>query len=361
MMRDDFEGLPTPRRGAAGHVLLAGVAGACALGIGLGLWARPAPDERGMAVPAAPAEAPKAAARRLEIVVDERPAPIAAPIEVLPAAAPAPAPPPPIPTPKSIPAPGPAAPRLVVAKAAPASPKPSPRVVLAQAARAHADAAKAAKAAAHRIELAKAAGEKRLRLARAEARVRALAKARARTEALAAARTDARHRMHLASLSRPPPHAVRRKAPAVQTARLERKARPKGGREPKVERAALRLRKAPRPVQPPYRVRPAPPAPLPHAGLMRVSTRPACAGRDPGAAPVCADRNLAAAERQLARAYQAARAAGVPDAQLQRQQQRWLASRAAAAREAPWAVHDVYLARIAELNGMARDARRSGY
>ena len=44
------------------------------------------------------------------------------------------------------------------------------------------------------------------------------------------------------------------------------------------------------------------------------------------------------------------------DDQLQRQQQRWLAARAAAASEAPWAVHDVYLARIAELNGMAREA-----
>ena len=56
-----------------------------------------------------------------------------------------------------------------------------------------------------------------------------------------------------------------------------------------------------------------------------------------------------------------ARAAGVPDGQLQAQQQRWLAARATAAREAPWAVRDVYLARIAELNGQAREAHGDGY
>jgi uncharacterized protein len=93
---------------------------------------------------------------------------------------------------------------------------------------------------------------------------------------------------------------------------------------------------------------------------MKVST-PRCASRDPGEALVCADPSLGAADRQLARAYQGARAAGVPDAQLQRQQQRWLAARAAAAREAPWAVRDVYLARIAELNGLAHDAHGDGY
>ena len=93
---------------------------------------------------------------------------------------------------------------------------------------------------------------------------------------------------------------------------------------------------------------------------MKVST-PRCASRGAGAALVCTDPSLGAAERQLTRAYQSARAAGVPDAQLQREQQRWLAARSAAAREAPWAVHDVYLARIAELNGLAREAHGGGY
>jgi uncharacterized protein YecT (DUF1311 family) len=104
-----------------------------------------------------------------------------------------------------------------------------------------------------------------------------------------------------------------------------------------------------------------PPAPAPRAsGLMKVSNRPRCALADPGAALVCADPSLGAADRQLSRAYRQARAAGVSDDRLQRQQQRWLAARSAAAREAPWAVHDVYLARIAELNGMAREAHDGG-
>jgi uncharacterized protein len=93
---------------------------------------------------------------------------------------------------------------------------------------------------------------------------------------------------------------------------------------------------------------------------MKVSA-PRCAARDAGQAGGCADPSLGSAERQLTRAYQDARAAGVPDAQLQHQQQRWLAARSAAAREAPWAVHDVYIARIAELNGQAREAHSPGY
>jgi uncharacterized protein len=93
---------------------------------------------------------------------------------------------------------------------------------------------------------------------------------------------------------------------------------------------------------------------------MKVSTTPHCARSDPGEALVCADPSLGAADRQLSRAYQFARAAGVPDAQLRSQQQRWLAARSAAAREAPWAVRDVYMARIAELNDQAKDAR-DGY
>lgn len=85
-----------------------------------------------------------------------------------------------------------------------------------------------------------------------------------------------------------------------------------------------------------------------------------CASSDPGAALVCADASLSAADRQLARAYREAEAAGVPAWQLKQQQQRWLAARAAAAREAPWAVQDVYTARLAELKDMTRDARQ-GY
>ena len=93
---------------------------------------------------------------------------------------------------------------------------------------------------------------------------------------------------------------------------------------------------------------------------MKVSA-PRCASRDPGEAIVCADPSLGAADRQMSRAYQVARAAGVPDWQLRQQQQRWLATRSSAAREAPWAVRDVYLARIAELNGQAREAHAHGF
>jgi uncharacterized protein len=87
---------------------------------------------------------------------------------------------------------------------------------------------------------------------------------------------------------------------------------------------------------------------MPSSGLMMVSA--------PREEPL-----VGVADRQVARAYQGARAAGVSDAQLERQQERWLAARSAAAREAPWALRDIYLAHIAELNGMARDAHGAGH
>jgi Tfp pilus assembly protein FimV len=97
------------------------------------------------------------------------------------------------------------------------------------------------------------------------------------------------------------------------------------------------------------------PAPARGAGPFRtVSLR--CASPDPGAALACADPALSTAERQLSRAYREAEAAGVPASTLERQQQRWLAARAATARQAPWAVHDVYLSRIAELQDQTRQA-----
>ena len=94
-------------------------------------------------------------------------------------------------------------------------------------------------------------------------------------------------------------------------------------------------------------------------GPRRVAAADRCALPDRAEAMVCADRRLSARDRQLRRAYQAAEAAGVPESALRRQQVRWLAARAAAAREAPWAVEDVYLARIAELNDLAADAREN--
>jgi uncharacterized protein YecT (DUF1311 family) len=410
----------------ARHVLFAGVAGACALGVGLGLWARPAMSER-QAAAARPADmaadmakAPQAplAARKLQIVVDDRPAPLSAPIDVLPAnsaptsrmaapparaepqmfapapqglmrvrdvAPPAPRPEPEPPQPLAKPKLAPLAvaallaPEPAVAKAKPAphapahlakaAPAPKPvakpdhRVELARAA-----AAKAA----HKAELVQmakaektakaAARQQEIQLAKAEAKGRAEARAEAKAIVLAEARDDARKRARLASLT----HAFQRLLPhpakvqPVEVAKLDRKHAHKARHEPKVEQASLKTRHAPHVVEPAYRAHTVQVAPQPRSGLMRVSTQ-RCASRDPGEALVCADPSLGAADRQLTRAYQGARAAGVPDAQLQRQQQRWIAARSAAAREAPWAVHDVYLARIAELNGLAKDAHGDGY
>jgi hypothetical protein len=445
---------PRPSRQGPGprHILFAGVAGACALGVGLGLWARPAIGERQAAVAPIDASKPAAAqpARKLRIVIDDRPAPVGAPIDVLPPppawpagppegltrvqtvmppgppAAPAPVVAPQKPTLAPLVASAVAATRLVIARAeahvdraahlasaeaaaatpaqvprarsgrAPirlaaaeaSSPKgarrPKPASKPAKLELAHAQAAHAAavKAAAHRAELAqaaraeklkglklakaaKAAKLEQLKLAKAEARGRAEARAEAKAEAFALARDDARKRQRLASLMQAvqrvlPRHVRPHEAAPVEVAKLDRRHVRKPHGEAKVERASLRSRKAPRFAEPSTRAPAIPLAPRHASGLMKVST-PRCASRDPGAARVCADPSLGAADRQLARAYQGARAAGVPDAQLQRQQQRWLAARSAAAREAPWAVHDVYLARIAELNGLARDAHGDGY
>ena len=49
----------------------------------------------------------------------------------------------------------------------------------------------------------------------------------------------------------------------------------------------------------------------------------------------------------------------MPASALRRREARWLEVRAAAAREAPWAVEDVYVARISEINDMIRDAREN--
>jgi hypothetical protein len=441
---DEFSVFMPPRARRPGlgarHILFVGVAGACVLGVGLGLWAKPAMSER-QAMVARPADAPKAApptpARQLEIVVDDRPAPLGKPIDVLPSktappvpqaralpwpeAAPTASPegliktraatPEPAAEPKAPPnagkakadrpklaslvvaalvAPKPAPPKApaqktvaqkTVAKSQPPAPvhlakaQPAPKAVApyvqARAHRLELARAAAARADAHRLELAEtakaakaakaAAHQQQIELARAEAKGRAEARAEAKTEVLAFARDDARKRARLAALA----HAVQRLLPhqarpaPVEEAKADRRHFRKARHEPQVERASLRTRRAPH-AEPPARARAAVIPPAHASGLMRVSA-PRCVSRDRGQAIVCADPSLGAAERQLTRAYQDARAAGVPDAQLQHQQQRWLAARSAAAREAPWAVHDVYLARIAELNGQAREAHDPGY
>jgi type IV secretory pathway VirB10-like protein len=69
---------------------------------------------------------------------------------------------------------------------------------------------------------------------------------------------------------------------------------------------------------------------------------------------VCADPQLAAADRRLSQAYRDALNAGVPRQILDRQQAAWMAAREDAARYGPAAVADVYGQRTAELQGLAR-------
>ncbi|HEY2751771.1 hypothetical protein [Phenylobacterium sp.] len=445
---------------------MAGVAGACLMGAGVGLWARPTANERPGASPTPEAAPPATVApHRLQIIVDDLAAPIRAPIEVLSASAP-PAPqrssdPEPMATGREaalaameapasrkstpdpsaevaksrplMPDPAPAQSRQTIAraksatapahfaKADPPSPKTPSKAQLARAQAAHkaelarADTARkaqlakaeavrikaaqiqeaqiaaaqaqaahvqAVKAASHRIELAraakaakreqlreakaekdqelrlaKAAKDEQLRLAQVEARGRVEARAQAHAQALAQAqaqaqaKADARKRIMLASLVRAAPHAQppataahKAKPPMADVAKSERKQ--KAAHNPTVEHASIKAHK--RSVAPPPRARTAQPPPMPSSGLMMVSA--------PREEPL-----VGVADRQVARAYQGARAAGVSDAQLERQQERWLAARSAAAREAPWALRDIYLAHIAELNGMARDAHGAGH
>ena len=371
MALDNDESPPSPRRSNR-FMLVAGLAGACALGVGAGLWARPADIERDPTLAAAKPPEPPKRTGRLQIVLDDSPAPIGQPIEVLPGAAgvqPAAAAPvfqAPEPEPVEM-APRRPATGLVKVQAVSApmeiAPPPLPRVDPRKAAEAQArrEAAaeqarvaslKAEKAEKARLESArlekvrlqkakadKAAKAEKLRIAKAEKTERA-AESRRLAERAAAAKAEkiqlakaAKREAEEARLAEAKrANALRRLAHAVAKVVPHRKAEPvelAEAKPPKAKKAAAGKRK--------------------------------CVSPDPGAAIVCADPALASADRQLSRAYRDAEAAGVDAATLERQQQRWLVARSAAAREAPWAVHDVYLARIAELNDLARDARGRGY
>jgi len=83
---------------------------------------------------------------------------------------------------------------------------------------------------------------------------------------------------------------------------------------------------------------------------------PACAGvRGRAAQMVCADPQLADADRELNRAYRRALRSGVSPDQLRADQRDWLAIREDAARHSPRAVASVYEQRIDELNQIADD------
>lgn len=331
----------------SGRVVLAGVAAACTLGIGLGLWARPAPDL--LAETARPAASAAAATRPvLQIVVDDTPAPLGAPLEVLPRdAVPA------QPFTSSQPALAvpvrPAAGLVRVDAEVAVEPRPLPKPLQAPAVKrtkVETQALKEERPRPTRINSAEAPPKAKPARIKSKPEVRAAAKSRP-------ARPDKPKAIQVAKASSKPspkPQATkaRKKVELAASAGREREAktaRPSAEPPPKVDKAKAS----------PPRAKPAPRG----EGPMRVAQARPCASEDPGEAVVCADRRLGARDRQLQQAYRNAEAAGVPAAALRRQQARWLEARAAAAREAPWAVEDVYVARISELNDLTRDAREN--
>lgn len=347
-------------------LLLAGVAAAALMGVGLGLWARPAMSERQMALP--PVEAPRPApARTLQIVLDDSPAPLGAPIEVLPASPIRPqAAPPELREPEPLAPVRPAAGlvRVQTIEPQPVEPAPPPKVLRKP----------EPKAAPHKIAAPKPIKIKAATAPKAKPpkleKVKVVEKVKARPAVAKAAKADpkpVKASVRLAKVERHEKPARIGKVEVKRSARLnglahavERIAPHKAAAIPKPQKAKLETKK-PKAAKPHVekvvqKAKPAPAAPVralkpaKGAGPLRIAKaqpRPDTAIRD--------------ADRQMSRAYSTARAAGVPDWQLRKQQARWEAARASAAREAPWAVHDVYLARIAELHDLTKDAQASGY
>ena len=376
MAQEQFEDEgPEPSRHGGGRVVAAGVVGACILGVSLGLWARPVDHEQMLGGPQpVQAESPEPPGQRLQIVIDDAPpAPLGAPLEVLPAqgleaqrATSVLAPPDPEPVEPVAPRRAPAGLMKVDAPAAaavvpplkrePAKPKRvEPRVEKAAAATTAPRKVPAEKTAMKVVEHPKPRpnAEKAI-LARAPKPNPAKAKpAQIAKLTPVKAETRARARDRQVTLV----HAVK---PETPKRRIEVKATRRDA--PKATRIAVRqppkpaLRAPPRTIKasapkPIARPTPRPAKPALHGeGPLRM-VRNTCGSSDP---IVCADPRLSVRERQLQAAYHQAEAAGVNPEQLRRQQQRWLAARAAAAREAPWAVEEVYEARIAELNDQSR-------
>jgi uncharacterized protein YecT (DUF1311 family) len=339
----------TGGRGAS-RIVVSGVLAAILLGVGLGLWARPAPD----APPAAPARASPPARPILQIVVDDMPAPLGAPLEVLPRdVAPVQpfSPAYPAPVAPARPAAGLVRVDAEVAVEAPPMAKPRPAAIPVAArkpVRVEAQAAKPERPRSARIRGAEAASKSRSApAAKAKPGIRVAAKSRPD-------RPDKPKSVRVAKASAkasPPKAAAAKTRKKIELASAAGARRERPARSPKALRpAAPKVEKA---KAPPPKAKPTPRG----EGPMRVARAGPCASADPGEAIVCADRRLGARDRQLQQAYRNAEAAGVPASALRRQQARWLEARAAAAREAPWAVDDVYVARISELNDLTRDAR----
>lgn len=386
---------PRPRAGAGRVALFAGVAGACVFGAALGMWARPSDLERpGAARPTPQAVTPVSTDRRLPIVVDDSPAPIGKPLDVLSQSPPRPAvmprrqdapaqihpvaPDPQLLAPSrppnglvrvTAPLPGPMA--VVPRRIAPTplvavAPKvDQARIDRAKQQQARLDDAKvhAAQLAQARAERAQASAEQRAE-ARAEAKAERLAQQKARRDkakarqielAQAAADAEAKAKVRHGIVA-----LIARFAPHHAKLEIEANDRPDRRRHTEGKRSGHEtgLAKLSRKSHPAHGEAPAAPLMARGAGPIRVAnvtTR--CASPDPGEALACGDPALGAAQRRLTRAYAEAEAAGVPSATLEQQQARWRAARAAAAREAPWAVREVYQARIAELQDLTRSAK----
>lgn len=290
---------------------------ACALGSGLGLWARPRPE------PAPPTIA-TATPSSLQIVFDDTPAPLGRPLQVLSrvVSAPLAAPPPPTPAPEPEPLAPPRAAAGLMKVNAPSPPASTVEV------KPKAKAKPAAKAPASKPP-AKVAVEK----------PRAVAKAKPATAA------------------KPRPDKPRLEQARVAETKAKTQARLDRAKTLKLAKAEAKASRA-KAAKPEKAVASRKPVPR-GEGPMRVARATPCASSDPGEALVCANSRLGARDRQLQAAYRNAEAAGVSSASLRRQQARWLQARAAAAREAPWAVEDVYEARISELNDLSRSAREN--
>lgn len=294
------------------RIVIAGVIVSAALGAGLGVWARSDPP------PAREAPAP-APLQPLQIVVEDTLPPVGQLLEVLPADLVAAASRPALPAPPGLAAVEPAtaaAPLPVVALRRAAPPERAPDV---RKARPNEPAARLAKTSSKPgSKSAKARKAPTVKLAQANT---PKAKTKPASRPKATLRAEAAPKARKPAAQKKPPTKLAKATPP-KTRRPEKAVAPRG------------------------------------EGPLRVA-RDACALPDPGAALVCADRGLAARDQQLQRVYRRAEAAGVPAAALRRREARWLEVRAAAAREAPWAVEDVYVARISEINDMIRDAREN--
>lgn len=407
-----------PRPMRPGRVAIAGMFGACALGSGLGLWARPAPEAPVVA------ERPEPPRPALQIVVDDTLPPTDALLEVLPAdlaptpkaglprlipvepqaprapaaglvkvdavvAAPSPTAPVhvmpaqkltdivapvvvPKPTPKAADEPAkvekavdkvepkPAAPKAKVADAKPAK-KPEKLVRTEKAEKPQVEKPRVAKVEkAKPVKLAKAEPKKKpaaKAVAPKPARLATLVKSAAPKKVVVKAKGPVAKKKDV-RVAEARPKVAKAKVVKAKVVKAKAAAKPAPIRKPGVVTAKastpkVQTAKAKRPA-------PAPRLVIPRGeGPMRVAKAAPCAQADPGEAIVCADSRLAVRDRQLQQAYRNAEAAGVPVSALRRQQDRWVQARAAAARDAPWAVEDVYVARISELNDLSRDAREN--